>query len=156
VNQDSGRGTAYTLRYGYWLVAINAHPTNSYQMLLPSDFTSGTNLVTGQFMSGAVTLAPKTTIVFYLPSVSDPVPAKPSSELLLTAVGTNNSVALSWSPSCGPANYTLKRANISGGPYTTIASGITNLSFNDMNVAAAMTYFYVLTAVNLPMPGLIS
>jgi hypothetical protein len=150
INQDSGRGTAYTLRYGNWLVGINANPTNgdNYTMLLPSDFTSATNLVTGQLMSGPVTLSPKTTAVFYLTNTSDPNPSAPPTPLLLTAVGTNNSIALSWPPSGGATSYSLMRANISGGPYIMIAGGITNLSFSDTNVAAAVTYFYRVQALN--------
>jgi hypothetical protein len=46
--RDAGRGTGYTLRYGHWLVAINAHPTASYAMATPPGFSGGFDLVSGQ------------------------------------------------------------------------------------------------------------
>ncbi len=66
VNADGGRGTGYTLRYGHWLVAINAHPTQPYTMRAPSGFTGGRDLVSGQQMGATVTLGPKSSAVFYL------------------------------------------------------------------------------------------
>lgn len=63
-NRDAGRGTAYTLRFGNWLVAINAHPTEPYDMLTPSGFTGGVELVSGKTLTAPVTLAPKSAAVF--------------------------------------------------------------------------------------------
>lgn len=65
-NRDAGRGAAYTLRYGHWFAAINAHPTADYDVPLPADFGNSKDLVSGLTYSGALTLAPKTTAVFYL------------------------------------------------------------------------------------------
>ncbi|WP_183082127.1 hypothetical protein [Paraburkholderia sp. BL23I1N1] len=65
-NFDGGRGTGYTLRYGHWLIAINAHPTQTYTMRAPQGFTGGVDLVSGISMGATVTLQPKTSAVFYL------------------------------------------------------------------------------------------
>lgn len=63
-NRDGGRGTAYTLRYGHWLAAINAHPTTPYTMPTPDGFVGGVDLVSGKPLSTPVTLPPKSAVVF--------------------------------------------------------------------------------------------
>jgi hypothetical protein len=65
-NRDGGRGTAYTLRFGKWLVAINAHPSDPYTMLTPEGFVSGVDLISGKTLTLPVTLAPKSAVVFRL------------------------------------------------------------------------------------------
>ncbi|CAM4011148.1 hypothetical protein [Paracidovorax anthurii] len=65
-NTDGGRGYAYTLRYGHWLVALNAHPTQSYTMKAPAGFSGGKDLVSGKTFGATVTLAPASSTVFYL------------------------------------------------------------------------------------------
>jgi TatA/E family protein of Tat protein translocase len=63
----------------------------------------------------------------------------------VTARAGNSSVAISWSPSTGAANYNVKRSGISGGPYALIASTAAN-SYSDEGLAAG-TYYYVVTSV---------
>jgi hypothetical protein len=69
-NVDGGRGTGYTLRYGHWLVAINAHPTLPYTMQAPEGFAGGLDLVSGHRMGTTVILNPKTSAVFYMGSIN--------------------------------------------------------------------------------------
>ena len=66
----------------------------------------------------------------------------------LTATAGNNSVALSWSAVAGATSYTVKRATTSGGPFTTLASGLAGTSHNDATALNGTTYFYVVTAIN--------
>ncbi|MCX6904346.1 MAG: PA14 domain-containing protein, partial [Verrucomicrobia bacterium] len=73
-----------------------------------------------------------------------PIPAPPGG---LTATPGNAQVALSWSASSGATNYNVKRATVSGGPYTTIASRTTT-SYTDATVANGTTYYYVVSASN--------
>lgn len=74
------------------------------------------------------------------------VPSVPSG-LTATAMGTT--IALSWTASTGtaPITYNVNRATVSGGPYTSIATGLSSPSFSDTNLAAA-TYYYVVSATN--------
>ncbi|MEI2725290.1 MAG: fibronectin type III domain-containing protein [Verrucomicrobiota bacterium] len=44
--------------------------------------------------------------------------------------------------------YNLKRATISGGPYTPLTNGLAGASFTDSGLANGTTYFYILTATN--------
>jgi hypothetical protein len=45
-------------------------------------------------------------------------------------------------------SYTVKRATTPGGPYTTIASNVTALSYSDSGLSNGTTYYYVVSAVD--------
>jgi len=60
----------------------------------------------------------------------------------------DGAVPLRWMSSFGAASYTVKRATTSGGPYSTIASGIPTCSYTDKTVTNGTTYYYVVTATN--------
>ena len=65
----------------------------------------------------------------------------------LTATPGNTQVALSWTASAGATSYNVKRATVSGGPYTIIA-GSNSTSYTDTGLTNGTTYYYVVTAVN--------
>jgi beta-galactosidase len=65
----------------------------------------------------------------------------------VTATATNGQIIVSWVGTPG-ASYNLKRAYVSGGPYTTIASSLTATNFTDASVATCQNYFYVVTITN--------
>ena len=80
-----------------------------------------------------------------------PVPAAPTG---LAATAGNAQVSLSWSATAGATSYTIKRGTVSGGPYTTIASGITTTSYvNNSGLINGTAYYYVVAAVNLGGTG---
>ena len=64
----------------------------------------------------------------------------------LATVAGNNQVALSWTASAGAVSYHVKRATLSGGPYTIIASATTT-SYTDTTAVNGTTYYYVVSAV---------
>jgi fibronectin type 3 domain-containing protein len=65
-----------------------------------------------------------------------------------------HSVTLTWEWYQGTGGiatgFNVKRATISGGPYTIIASidGTTVMTYVDANVVEGTTYYYVVTATN--------
>lgn len=65
----------------------------------------------------------------------------------LTAAPGNQQVWLSWNGGAEAAGYALKRSIASSGPYTTIATGITTASYNDVGLANGTTYYYVFSSV---------
>src|SRR5882724_9556506 len=77
--------------------------------------------------------------------VTPPVPDAPAS---LVAIASGGQVGLSWDVVPGAIGYNLKRATVSGGPYTTIVSNTASLSYMDANFVSGTTYYYVLSAVN--------
>ncbi len=74
-------------------------------------------------------------------------PPPPPAPTGLTATAGNAQVALSWTASVGATSYNVKRATVTGGPYTTIASPTTT-SHTDTTVVNGTTYYYVVSAVN--------
>lgn len=146
-----GKADFYALRYGRYLIGLNAHGTNSYLLKTPVGFTSGTNLVTGTPVSGASVNVPAlTTVVIDTGVTTDPAP-RPNAPLALTAVGSSApSVTLTWSDSSGAATYTLSRSTTPGGPYTALeaATDLTGTTFTDTEVGAGNNYYYVVAANN--------
>lgn len=66
----------------------------------------------------------------------------------LTVTAGNSQVLLAWEAVTGAISYNVKRSNTPGGPYTTIATGITGTSYIDTNVTNGTTYYYAVTAVD--------
>jgi hypothetical protein len=73
------------------------------------------------------------------------IPAAPAT---LLAEPGDGAVPLRWQQSFGATSYTVKRSTFSGGPYTTVAYGITDGSYTDTAVNNGMTYYYTVTATN--------
>ena len=69
-----------------------------------------------------------------------------------TGGGTSHSATLSWtaSTSSGVAGYNVYRSTTSGGPYTKMnPSPIAIVTYTDTAVSAGLTYYYVLTSVDV-------
>jgi beta-glucanase (GH16 family) len=66
----------------------------------------------------------------------------------LTATAGNSQVALSWNPSGSGATYNLKRSLVSGGSYTSVATGLTTTNYTDTELTNGTTYYYVVSAFN--------
>ena len=75
-----------------------------------------------------------------------PLPPAPTG-LAATAVSTNQ-INLSWPASSGATSYNVKRATVSGGPYTTVATGVTATTYYDAGLSGSTIYYYVVSAVN--------
>jgi hypothetical protein len=78
------------------------------------------------------------------------VPGAPTG---LTGTPTNATALLQWTNApASPTTWNVKRSFNSGGPYTTIASGVTEgvtaTTYTDSAVTNSGTYYYVVTAVN--------
>ncbi len=72
-------------------------------------------------------------------------PAVPSG---LTAAAGTGQVVLSWTAVTSATSYTVQRSTTSGGPYSTVASGVTGTTYTDSSVSNGMSYYYVVSAVN--------
>ena len=59
-----------------------------------------------------------------------------------------NQIALSWNTVLGATSYTVKRSSTSGGPYVTVASGVTGTTCTDTGLTDGVTYYYLVSAVN--------
>jgi fibronectin type 3 domain-containing protein len=64
----------------------------------------------------------------------------------LVAIGGTNQVLVSWNAFSGASSYTVKRSSVSGGPYTSVATGIAGTSHLDTGVQSGRTFYYVVVA----------
>ena len=64
----------------------------------------------------------------------------------LAVANSGSKALLSWAKVPDATGYTIKRATISGGPYTTVASGVTLTTFADTGASDGVTYYYVVSA----------
>ncbi len=80
-------------------------------------------------------------------SVITPDSSNPDTSSNLKAVGGDSKVDLTWNAVTDATSYIIKRSIIAGGPYTTIASGVTGTTYTDMDVTNGTTYYYVVTAI---------
>jgi fibronectin type 3 domain-containing protein len=71
----------------------------------------------------------------------------------LNAVQVRNAVTLTWSPAKQATSYTVKRGNAKGGPYTTVASRLTQPTYKDDHVSGGTTYYYVVHSVHGKLGG---
>ena len=77
------------------------------------------------------------------------ISSAPTSPKIFFAQGDDECVWLSWTVSDRATSYNVKRATARGGPYTTIATGVTETGdFVDPGRAKGTTYYYVVSAVN--------
>lgn len=76
-----------------------------------------------------------------------PPPPPPSAPTGVTAVAGSTQVSLTWSAANGAASYIVKRSTASGGPYTAVASGVTDTAYTDTGLINGTTYYYVISSV---------
>lgn len=65
-----------------------------------------------------------------------------------TAVSSSQ-IDLNWTASTSATSFRVKRATSPGGPYTTVAGGLTETSFSDTELTSGTTYYYVVSAFNV-------
>ena len=69
------------------------------------------------------------------------IPSKP------TVVNGNRQVTVNWGAATGAASYNVKRAIMTGGPYTVIATGVNASSYADTALINGTFYYYVVSSV---------
>lgn len=83
-----------------------------------------------------------------LGNAGGPVVQVPAAPAGLTAAAGSEQAVLNWNAVSGAASYTVKRAEVNGGPYTSVATGVTGSTFTNTGLTNGKTYYYVVTAVN--------
>ena len=64
----------------------------------------------------------------------------------LTATAGTAQAVLSWTAASGATGYDVLRATVSGGPYTTVATGLTATTYTDTGLTTGTAYYYVIVA----------
>jgi hypothetical protein len=147
----STSGTTYNDAQVMFLTGSNNDPTTTTGVMLGGSAISGQGVWTGTYMGMAAPVS--STFVLTLPPAQAAIirlfaangPAAPTN---LTATAGNTQATLNWNVSTSATGYVIERASVTGGPYTTIASGVTTNSYIDTGVADGLTYYYVVAAMN--------
>jgi alpha-L-fucosidase 2 len=74
------------------------------------------------------------------------IPAAPAN-LTATAVSSSQ-INLAWTSSAGATDYNVKEAVTSGGPYTTVVTNLTTLTYTNAGLASGTVYYFVVSAAN--------
>ena len=69
----------------------------------------------------------------------------PPTNLQITAGDAQAS--LFWTASASATGYAVKRAAVSGGPYTTLVTGLAGTTYVDTSPSNGLTYYYIVTAL---------
>jgi hypothetical protein len=78
-----------------------------------------------------------------------PVRQPPAAPTCLSAAAGRSWITLNWNaPLSGAKGYNVKRSTTTGGPYKTIATGVTSTTYTNTGLSPGVIYFYVVTAVN--------
>jgi hypothetical protein len=80
------------------------------------------------------------------PVSATPMPIAAPTNLTATQANQPKRINLAWTASAGATGYNVKRATVSGGPYTTIATGLTTTSYANTGLTKGATYYYVVSA----------
>jgi fibronectin type 3 domain-containing protein len=136
--QRSG-GTTYTASFSNDGSAWTPVGTNTFSM-------------TGTVLAGMVVCARFSansfdTSTFDNVSVTGWSAAMPGVPTNLIAVAGHKNARLTWNASTNATSYNLKRATVSGGPYTAVGSSITT-NFVDGGLVNGSIYYYVVSAFN--------
>jgi hypothetical protein len=72
----------------------------------------------------------------------------PTAPFSLVATGATRSIRLAWKGSVRVTGYNIKRSTSATGPFNTIQTGVTSLTYTDPNLPRGITYYYVVSASN--------
>lgn len=74
------------------------------------------------------------------------VPPPPPASV--SVLGRDTAVDLQWSPVAAAANYQVKRADVSGGPYEVINTVSGTNTYTDTGLVNGQVYYYVISSIN--------
>src|SRR5215471_20841551 len=125
-------GTFFTLRLDANGSTLTGFVNGTQQLTASdSDFTAG-------IIGGATFFASASFDDFLVTSIGGGTP--PAAPTGLAATAGNAQVTLNWNASSGASSYNVKRSTTSGGPYTTIATGVTSTSFTNTGLTNGTTF----------------
>lgn len=120
---------------------------NSHQITTRDDFGNYAKFSAPTVANGKVYLATFSNqlAVYGLLPTNVTKPANPTN---LTASAGLAQVNLNWSAAARAISYNIKRATVSGGPYTVVARNVLTTNYTDKAVVNGTTYYYVVSASN--------
>src|SRR5260370_16577540 len=135
--EDASMEPAGTSSLYFTLDQDGVHCSSDYYLRLTGD---GDKMLKGQIP-----------FTFTRPTVPALPLILPTAPTGLTARVGNRQARLEWTAVTGAADvlsYNIKRATVSGGAYTTIATNVGLISFTDTNLTNRTAYYYVFSPLN--------
>jgi autotransporter-associated beta strand protein len=137
--------------FGYWEAAAGGSMfwkhdlytarSNTWSPITKSIFTAATGALSG---TGSTPSPMELRYVIASdPNLPDPPLAGPTG---LAGTFSGGAVNLTWDAFAGATSYTVQRSSVSGGPFTTLQSGITGTSYSDPTAVAGNIYYYTVFA----------
>ena len=147
----STSSTTYNAGQVMFLTGMNNDPATTNGVTLGGSAISPHGVWTGTYMgmarpagsAFAMTVPHAQAAIIHLFNAAGP--AAPAN---LAATTGNSQATLTWSNSIGATGYVVQRASATGGPYATIAGGVTTNSYTDTGLTNGLTYYYVVAATN--------
>ena len=155
-------GTNYTITYSAaqrsgnaqtWNVTIDGTviksntPSSSSYTTMTANFTASAGTHTLAFVGTDIATGDNTVFIDNV-KIVPPLGPPSAVPMGLAATAANTQVNLSWDAVPGAVNYNVKRATVSGGPYSTVAN-VTLTNFMDTGLTSGTTYYYVVSDLNL-------
>ncbi|MFC5470741.1 glycoside hydrolase family 9 protein [Cohnella suwonensis] len=142
----SGGATSYTVKRA---TTSGGPYTNAATEVMATSYTNTglTNGTTYYYVVSAVNSVGESSNSTQT-SATPAAPQPPVAPTGLTATAGNAQAVLNWTASSGAVSYNVKRATVNGGPYTTVATGVTATSYANAGLTNGTTYYYVVSAVN--------
>lgn len=117
-------------------------PSGNYFLTLDADGTHVTSDYYLRLINDGAKMF-KGTIAY---TATNPTPFTFSPPASLTPhVLSSSSIKVDWSQVTDAPCYNVKRSTTSGGPYTTVAAGITGGTYTDIGLTSNTTYYYVIS-----------
>ncbi|EFM08879.1 glycoside hydrolase family 5 [Paenibacillus curdlanolyticus YK9] len=153
IGEFGGRGVDLTTTEGVWQnKLVDYIKTNdlywTYWSLNPNSGDTGGLLLDDWLTWNSPKQAMLDRIMKPLGTANPPGPTVPAAPATLAATAGNAQVVLNWTASTSAASYNVKRATSSGGPYTTVATGVTGTTYTNTGLTNGTAYYYVVSAVN--------
>jgi len=101
----------------------------------------------------AATVPSQSITLFVIPAGS--ITSVPTAPTGLAATVGNGTVTLTWNAGGGATSYAVKRATVSGGPYTSLGTvaGTSPATYTDTGLTNGTTYYYVVSGTNAAGAG---
>jgi autotransporter-associated beta strand protein len=125
----------------FWKHDLYTAASNTWSPFTKSIFTAATGA-----LSGAGAMPSPMELRYVIASDPNlPDPPSPGPTGLAGSFG-GGAVNLTWDAVAGATSYTVRRSSVSGGPYTTLQSGVAGTSFPDSTVTTGNIYYYTVFA----------
>jgi endonuclease I/fibronectin type 3 domain-containing protein len=132
------------------IAGLNDNPNVAFRIVAEFENTATGTGTAGYVTASGSSYGTSGTIRFDMVTITaTPNPVTlPDAPVDLVATAGDAQVGLTWAASSGAESYNIKRATSTGGPYTTIAAGVTATTASDTAVVNGTTYYYAVSAVN--------